>query len=310
MESFIPWVKKHKIKTILFIIGLLLVPLIVVHLLFKWNTGYDFISAEWSAGDLIGYIAGFEAFAGTVILGIIAVWQTDKANKTNDSLLKLTEENERKSVLPFLSFNSYITKYEGESLISLFAKAMPESKPDEDADKFIPIEDTSKRVDFLISELTFTISHDLINVRPELTKEQQEKIRSQFGIKKQTNGAAFTVPDYNYKKVHIENCGKGSAINVKCRLYKLGHEEEDKFDVYTIPFTVPVEKYFDLGLYFDLTQEIQGLYSFEFTYQDIYMNEYKQSVPLEIFEKIYSINFHKPQERLNKTMSHDIVNGN
>ncbi len=81
----------------------------------------------WSAGDLIGYIAGFEAFAGTVILGIIAVWQTDKANKTNDSLLKLTEENERKSVLPFLSFNSYIPKYEGNSFNSLLAKAMSES---------------------------------------------------------------------------------------------------------------------------------------------------------------------------------------
>lgn len=137
IESFVAWIKKHKMKTILVIIGMFLVPLIVVHLLFKWDTGYDFISAEWSAGDLIGYIAGFEAFAGTVILGTIAVWQTYKANQTNDNLLSLTEENERKSVLPFLSFNSYIPKYEGNSLISLIAKAMPGSKTNEDTDKFI-----------------------------------------------------------------------------------------------------------------------------------------------------------------------------
>lgn len=110
IESFIAWVKKHKMKTIWVIIGLFLVSLIVVHLLFKWDSGYDFISADWSSGDLNGYIAGFEAFAGAVILGIIAVWQTDKANKTNDNLLELTKENERKSVLPFLSFNLYIPK--------------------------------------------------------------------------------------------------------------------------------------------------------------------------------------------------------
>lgn len=306
IESFIAWVKKHKMKTILVIIGLFFVPLIVVHLLFKWDTGYDFISAEWSAGDLIGYIAGFEAFVGTIVLGIIAVRQTDKANKTNDSLLKLTEENERKSVLPFLSFNSYIPKYEGNSFISLLAKAIPESKTNEDANKFIPIEDTGKRVDFLLSELNFTISHDLIKISAELCKEQQEKINCQFGIKKQTNGAALTVPDYHYDKIYIENCGKGSAINVKCRLYKVGNEGNDMLDVYSIPFTVPVEKHFDLGLHFDLTKKIHGSYRLVFTYQDIYMNAYRQTIPLECVEKTYTIDFYRPQEQLKKKIMSDI----
>jgi len=169
IESFITWAMKHKIKTMLVIIGLFLAPLIVVHLLFKWGAGYDFLTAEWSAGDLIGYIAGFAVFAGTVILGIIAVWQNDKANKTNDSLLKLTEENERKSVLPFLSFNAYIPKYEGNSFISFLAKAIPGDKTNEDANNFTPLEDTARRVDFLLSELNFTISHDLINISVKLS---------------------------------------------------------------------------------------------------------------------------------------------
>lgn len=299
IESFIAWVKKHKMMTILVIIGLLLVPLIVVHLLFKWDTGYDFISAEWSAGDLIVYIAGFEAFAGTVILGIIAVWQTDKANKTNDSLLKLTEENERKSVLPFLSFNSYIPKYEGNIFISLFANIIPGSKiTNEDTNKLIPLEDTAKRVDILPGELNFTISHDLIKISVELCKEQQDKINSQFGIKKHINGAALTVTDYHYHKIYIENCGKGSAINVKCRLYKVGNEGNDMLDVSSIPFTVPVEKHFNLGLYFDLTQKIYGSYRLVFTYQDIYMNAYRQTIPLEFAEKTYTIDFYQPQKQL------------
>ncbi len=198
MESFIDWVKKHKIKTITIIIIAFIGPLIVVHFLFKWNTGYDFISAEWSAGDLIGYVAGFEAFTGSIILGIIAVWQTEKANNTNDRLLQMTGENERKSVLPFLSFNLYITKYEGEILSSMLARTMQKSKIDEDANILIPIEDTLKREDLLISELDFTISHESIKARAGLTEKQKKKINSQFGIKKKENSTKITDPDYFY----------------------------------------------------------------------------------------------------------------
>lgn len=228
------------------------------------------------------------------------MWQTDKANKTNDNLLKLTEQNEKKSVLPFLSINSYITKYEGENIISMFAKAMPESKSNEDANRFVPIENNSKRTDFLLSELNFSISHDQIKCSSELSKEQQEKISSQFGIIKHANGASFTVPDYRYKKVCVENCGKGSAINVKCRLYKIGQEAKDKFDLVTIPFTVPTERHFDIGLYFDLSKDIKGQYTLEITYHDIYSNEYMQSIPLEIFEEEFSIDFYQPQIQLKK----------
>jgi len=72
-------------------------------------------------------------------------------------------------------------------------------------------------------------------------------------------------------------------------------------DVYSIPFTVPVEKHFDLGLYFDLTKKIHGSYRLVFTYQDIYMNVYRQTIPLEFVEKTYTIDFYQPQEQLKKT---------
>lgn len=71
-------------------------------------------------------------------------------------------------------------------------------------------------------------------------------------------------------------------------------------DVYSIPFTILVEKHFDLGLYFDLTKKIHGSYRLVFTYQDIYMNEYRQKIPLEIHEKNYSIDFYRPQEQPKK----------
>lgn len=295
IESFINWIKTNKIKTLLYTILLLLGPLIIVHLLFKWNSGCDFISAEWSAGDLIAYIAGFETFIGTVVLGIIAVWQSDRANITNDNLLNLTKENERKSVLPFLSFNSYIPKYEGNSFISMLAKAMHESKSEED-EKYIPLEDTTKRVDILLDELNFTIYSNVIKINAELTQEQKEVVNNQFGISKQEGGVAITIPNHYYTKIFVENCGKGSAINVKCRIYKIGYEDNDNFDVYSIPFTVPVQKHFDLGLFIDLKPEIQGDYVLEFTYYDIYMNVYIQTIPIELGEEKCSIDYFQPQK--------------
>lgn len=295
---FAIWVKKNKFKAILLIIGLFLIPLVIVHCLFKWKSGYNLISAEWTAGELIGYIAGFETFIGTVILGIIAVWQTEKANKTNDNLLELTKDTEKKSVLPFLSFNSYISKFEGNNdLISILAKAMHGSK-NETNNELVPIEDSTKRIDLLLSELNFTISHDDIKITTELNAEQKEKINNPFGVRKNVNRATLISPDYHYKKIYIENCGKGSAINLKCRLYKVGNEGEEKFDIYSIPFTMPIERHFDLGLYFDITESVQGSFRLVFIYQDIYMNSYSQTIPLEVNEDEYTIDFYQSQQKL------------
>lgn len=104
IESLIEWIKNNKIKTISIIIGLFLLPLIIVHLLFKWDIGCNFLSAEWSAGDLITYIAGFEACIGTVSLGAFALWQNKKFKESNDNkdklFLQVENEKIRLSYLP------------------------------------------------------------------------------------------------------------------------------------------------------------------------------------------------------------------
>ena len=300
IEKIITWIKSHKIITILILFGLFLIPLIVVHLLFKWHSGCTYFSAEWSAGDLIGYISGFEVFTITIILGIIAVRQSDQANKTNNNILLQTKESERNSVLPFLSFNIYATKYEEYSILSLLAKTKPDGEIDEGRSKFVPLEDTANRVDFLTSELFNTISADQIKITLELSKDQKEKIKYQFGIEKQTdNSIAITDPDYFYKILCIENCGKGSAINTKYRLYKIGKESNEKFNVYSNPFTIPVEKHFDLGFYIDLSELVIGNYILEITYQDTMTHIYRQKVTFILGENSCSIDVSQIQERLN-----------
>ena len=63
--KIILWIRDHILTSIIIAIGVFLVPLIIVNILFKCNPKAAFLIAEWDAGDLLSYIAGFEAFLGT-----------------------------------------------------------------------------------------------------------------------------------------------------------------------------------------------------------------------------------------------------
>ena len=69
-------------------ISMIAVP-IVVNTLFKFSSAF---SVEWSAGDALSYVSGFQALFGTVILGIITVEQGQDAQKVNE---RLSEENNK-----------------------------------------------------------------------------------------------------------------------------------------------------------------------------------------------------------------------
>lgn len=88
MRRIMDWVKEHPRQAILIVVAMFLIPLIIVHLLFKWNTGIEFLGAEWDAGDLLAYIAGFETLLGTLILGLITVKQAERADAVNEQLSK------------------------------------------------------------------------------------------------------------------------------------------------------------------------------------------------------------------------------
>lgn len=77
--------KKHLIIIFLSFVS----PLLIIHILFKLKIGIYWLEAEWSAGDILNYIAAFMATFSTVILGILTYKLSDKANIINDKLLKL-----------------------------------------------------------------------------------------------------------------------------------------------------------------------------------------------------------------------------
>jgi hypothetical protein len=94
MEKIVLWLKKNKLLAGLIALFSFAIPLIIVHVLFKFNSGIRWLGAEWSAGDVLVYIAGFLAFLGTVSLGAVALWQNRKIH-----------EQHMESLAPALSMN-------------------------------------------------------------------------------------------------------------------------------------------------------------------------------------------------------------
>lgn len=98
---------KHNKKIIGGTLGVFVVPLICVHLLFKWKSGISFIEAEWGAGDLLGYIGTILSFIGTVILGFLALEVSNKANNLSQKVIKIEEERYKLDNRPFVLVSNW-----------------------------------------------------------------------------------------------------------------------------------------------------------------------------------------------------------
>lgn len=100
------WTKHKKVIIIWVLIGFFL-PLIVVHLLFKWYSGVDFLVAEWSAGDLLGYIGTALTFVGTIILSILALQASNKANALSEKVIEMEKDCYRLELRPFVLVSNW-----------------------------------------------------------------------------------------------------------------------------------------------------------------------------------------------------------
>ena len=96
LKKIFEWINKHKAKTVLLGILLFLAPLIIIHLLFKWHWGIEFLVAKWTAGELLNYVGSYFAFAGTIVLGVLTLWQNKEIaqqSKDHNDILKEMQIN-------------------------------------------------------------------------------------------------------------------------------------------------------------------------------------------------------------------------
>ena len=88
MKRFIKFIAKHKICTfIVMILVVLSIPIIINE---SYKTGKGYVTM-WEAADVLSFYGSFLSFAGTVVLGAIAIWQNNKAHKLNEHLQKLQQ---------------------------------------------------------------------------------------------------------------------------------------------------------------------------------------------------------------------------
>lgn len=107
MNKALEFIHKHGKVVIVLIILCSLLPLVIVHILFKWNSGIDFLSAEWSAGELLGYIGTLLSFWGTIILGWLALQASDKANELSKKVIELEQDHYRLEMRPFVLVSNW-----------------------------------------------------------------------------------------------------------------------------------------------------------------------------------------------------------
>lgn len=106
MSKILDWIKKHVWQTVLIGFGLFFMPLILVHVAYRIPAISPWFASTWQAGELITYIAGFEAFIGTVFLGVVAVRQNDEANELSELMLKAKEKQDLFERQPIVSISN------------------------------------------------------------------------------------------------------------------------------------------------------------------------------------------------------------
>lgn len=93
-------VLNDKLKIIRNIIGITFIVSLFVHILFKCRSPYSWLEAEWTAGEILTFIASVVTFIGTYLLGLHTAESADKyqsiANKLaedNNKLQKIIAQN-------------------------------------------------------------------------------------------------------------------------------------------------------------------------------------------------------------------------
>lgn len=107
MNKILEFIRKHSKITVILIILCSLLPLIIVHILFKWNSGIAFLVAEWSAGELLGYIGTLLSFWGTIILSWLALQAPNKANELSRRVIELEQDHYRLEMRPFVLVSNW-----------------------------------------------------------------------------------------------------------------------------------------------------------------------------------------------------------
>ena len=145
-------IKQHKLLSFSIILGVIFIPIIVIHILFSIYPANDWWISKWSAGELLDYFGSIMGAISTIIALIVTIIYTNDSQRKQNIL----------SVRPYLQseympmFNyTDIEKYSSNPLYIVFSSSITSSS----AEPYMLNE--MKKQDFNKSE--FFKKHYLIN---------------------------------------------------------------------------------------------------------------------------------------------------
>lgn len=95
---------KKPYKLIIILIAIAAIA-IIIPIIISWLSPK--FSSEITADGLLNYIVSIFAFFSTLILSVVAICQTRKANELSQSVLKIEQNNYRRFIQPFISIYNY-----------------------------------------------------------------------------------------------------------------------------------------------------------------------------------------------------------
>lgn len=113
MEKIFDWIDANRKKTLGIICGIIILPIAIVHILFKIKTGCSLLQAEYGPGDMLGYFGDVLSFLGTVILGYVAIRQTERANDISEKLMEM-DIVKSKPCFDFVNSQLYVMTIKGD----------------------------------------------------------------------------------------------------------------------------------------------------------------------------------------------------
>jgi hypothetical protein len=111
LSKIVGWIKKHKKLTVLSVGFIFIFPIVIIIYLNLVLSPSFFSSIGISTDSLISYIAGFEAFIGTVFLGVVAVRQNDKAISLNERMMQIEEKRDLLERQPSVMISNWLVDY-------------------------------------------------------------------------------------------------------------------------------------------------------------------------------------------------------
>ena len=239
MIKLLNFMRKYKVCMFVLSILIFAVPLVVVHLLYKMDCEIMWLQSEWTAGDAITYIAGFEAFIGTVSLGFLALWQNHQI-----------QEQHIESQEPILSMNLidensmlylFVENTGGVEAIDIHIKVLNICNNGLNNELFLdglfdtvfelyPKEKVRGRIAFsganIVTEIFPQIKLKVSYIRPDLKRKKEYERTITYNSSLSQNTSVNTNTEY---KEMASDVDKIARANVRIANYLDGHQVA-KFD--------------------------------------------------------------------------------